>query len=152
MEHREKIFAAMQKGEPMSDLISRQAAIETVKKHYRGFDNDLLEVIAYEMERLPSAQPGEDIRAMCGECDAWNQYKNYPQPGWIPCTPETMPEKTDTYLVQVGINKNGEGMHTEVRTAVWNVIWQKWYVHTTHCFVGDIIKWMPIPWEGGRNA
>ena len=41
-----------------NDLISRQAAIETVKKHYRGFDNDLLEVIAYEMERLPSAQPG----------------------------------------------------------------------------------------------
>lgn len=40
----------------MDDLISRQAAIETVKKHYRGFDNDLLEVIAYEMERLPSAQ------------------------------------------------------------------------------------------------
>ena len=39
-----------------NDLISRQAAVETVKKHYRGFDNDLLEVIAYEMERLPSAQ------------------------------------------------------------------------------------------------
>ena len=44
----------------MDDLISRQAAIETVKKHYRGFDNDLLEVIAYEMERLPSAQPDAD--------------------------------------------------------------------------------------------
>ena len=39
------------------DLISRQAAIETVKKHYRGIDNDLLEIIAYEMEELPSAQP-----------------------------------------------------------------------------------------------
>ena len=41
-----------------NDLISRQAAVETVKKHYRGFDNDLLEVIAYEMERLQPAQPG----------------------------------------------------------------------------------------------
>ena len=41
----------------MSDLISRQAAIETVKKHYRGIDNDLLEIIAYEMEELPPTQP-----------------------------------------------------------------------------------------------
>lgn len=38
-------------------LISRQAAIETVKKHYRGIDNDLLEIIAYEMEELPPTQP-----------------------------------------------------------------------------------------------
>lgn len=30
---------------------------------------------------LPSAQPMEDARAMCGECDAWNQYKNYLQEG-----------------------------------------------------------------------
>lgn len=73
------------------------------------------------------------------------------QPGWIPCTPETMPTMTDTYLVKVGINENGEGMHTEVRTAEWNVIWQTWYVHTTHCFVGDIIKWMPIPREGRQD-
>ena len=40
-----------------SDTISRQAAIETVKKHYRGFDNDLLEIIAYEMGELPPTQP-----------------------------------------------------------------------------------------------
>ena len=30
------------------------------------------------LRELPSAQPVEDIRAMCGECDAWNKYKNYP--------------------------------------------------------------------------
>lgn len=40
----------------MSDLIDRQAAINTVKKHYR-VDNDLLEVIVYQLENLPSAQP-----------------------------------------------------------------------------------------------
>ena len=69
------------------DTISRTAAVKTVKKHYRGIDNDLLEVIAYEMEELPSAQPVEDARAMCGECDAWNKYKNYPQPEQFnPCT------------------------------------------------------------------
>ena len=40
----------------MSDLISRQAAIEAVKKHYRTHDNDLLELIAFDIERLPTAQ------------------------------------------------------------------------------------------------
>jgi hypothetical protein len=34
------------KGKPTNDLISRQAAIEAVKKHYRTHDNDLLELIA----------------------------------------------------------------------------------------------------------
>ena len=67
---------------------------------------------------------------------------------WIPCK-EKLPKRTDTYLVQVGINENGEGMHTEARTAEWNAVWQTWYVHTTRCIVGDIIKWMPIPWEMG---
>ena len=40
----------------MDDLIRRQDAIDAVKKHYR-IDNDLLELIAYEIEQLPSAQP-----------------------------------------------------------------------------------------------
>ena len=40
----------------MNDLISRQAAIEAVKKHYRTHDNDLLELIAFDIERLPPAQ------------------------------------------------------------------------------------------------
>ena len=39
------------------DTISRQAAIDAVKKHYRAHDNDLLELIAFDIERLPSAQP-----------------------------------------------------------------------------------------------
>ena len=46
------------------DTIYRQAAIDTVAKHFR-IDNDLLEVIVYEMERLPSAQP-EHIH--CKDC------------------------------------------------------------------------------------
>lgn len=106
----------------MDDLISRQAAIEVMRKAKDKSEAHRM------LAQLPSAQPG-----------------------WIPCTPETMPQMTDTYLVQVGTNENGEGMHTAVRTAEWNAIWQTWYVHTTHCFVGDIIKWMPIPREGGQD-
>lgn len=59
----------------MDDMISRQAAIETVKKHYR-VDNDLLEVIAYEIEALPSAQPslyGYDFRNLIVFADAVNK-------------------------------------------------------------------------------
>lgn len=45
---------------PINDCISRQAAIDTVKKHYRAHDNDLIELIAFDIERLPSAQPNLD--------------------------------------------------------------------------------------------
>ena len=48
-----------------TDTISRQAAIGEVKKHYRAYDNDLLELITFDIERLPSVQP-EIIH--CGEC------------------------------------------------------------------------------------
>ena len=114
------------------DAVSRFAVLRLID--YSSHDlNDAVDnrYMQNEIKQLPSVTPK--------------------QPGWIPCTPETMPKMTDTYLVQVGINENGEGMHTEVRTADWNVVWHEWYVHTTRCFVGDIIKWMPIPWEGGQD-
>lgn len=41
----------------MDRLVSEQAALDAVKKHYRARDNDLLELIAFDIERLPSAQP-----------------------------------------------------------------------------------------------
>ena len=41
----------------MDDFIRRQDAIRLVEKHYRAHDNDELELIAYEVGRLPSAQP-----------------------------------------------------------------------------------------------
>jgi hypothetical protein len=53
----------------MSDLISRQAAIDAIKKHYRAHDNDLLEVIAVDIEQLPTAQP-EIVR--CKNCKNWD--------------------------------------------------------------------------------
>lgn len=50
------------------------------------------------IDSAPSAQPVEDVRAMCGECDAWNQYKN-PQTGWIP-TSVKPPEPFKLVLIQ----------------------------------------------------
>ena len=40
-----------------TDCISRRQAIEATKKHYRAHDNDLLELIAFDIEQLPSVQP-----------------------------------------------------------------------------------------------
>ena len=39
------------------DVIYKQAAIDAIKKHYRAHDNDLLELIAFDIEQLPPAQP-----------------------------------------------------------------------------------------------
>ena len=65
----------------MDDLISRQAAINTVKKHYR-VDNDLLEVIVYQLENLPSAQP-EIIR--CRDCKYQDENQRRVSVRWLPC-------------------------------------------------------------------
>ena len=80
------------------------------------------------------------------------------QPRWIPCTPETMPKMsamTETYLVKVGINECGEGMHTEVRTADWYSSSKMWNVHESEkSIVGEVTAWMPIPkgyQEGGQE-
>ena len=70
---------ALEQPEPCKDAVSRQAAIDEVKKHYRAYDNDLLEVIAYKLEELPPAQPEQQ---------------------WIPCS-ERLPEGDANVLVNV---------------------------------------------------
>ena len=126
----------------MSDLISRAEALDALDEQIRQcdkalgtFDISMKDEYAVKVERASLVAFRETLEYMP------------PAQQWIPIS-EGLPEMTDTYLVQVGVNENGEGMHTEARTADWNAVWQTWYVHTTRCLVGDIIKWMPIPWEG----
>ena len=108
----------------MNDLISRQAAIDTVAKHFR-IDNDLLEVIVYEMERLPSAQLDTQ---------------------WIPCSPETMPKKTDYYLVQY----TRKYCRNEMAVAFYSVEEARcdddytWEIET-FSDIKEVIAWMPLP-------
>ena len=72
------------------DMISRQVAVESVcmmLKNCFNATDEMLESVKITVGELPSAQPMEDARAMCSECDAWNKYKNYPQPEqYNPCT------------------------------------------------------------------
>ena len=66
------------------DVIYRQAAIDAIKKHYRAHDNDLLELIAFDIERLPFAQPkretgewiedDDEMRVICSKCGEPNDF------------------------------------------------------------------------------
>ena len=102
------------------DLISRQAAIETVKKHYR-VDNDLLEVIAYEIEAMPSAQPG-----------------------WIPCK-TALPEHDGEYLVTIKAFTPDQVVYTDIDIARFtDGKWRKGFPVTAWCE-------LPKPWEGEKS-
>ena len=131
----------LQKGEPMSDLISRQAAIEVADAVWSVTGDKNVAKVWDQIKDLPSAQPGEDIRAMCGECDAWNQYKNYPQPGWIPCSTE-LPKEDGRYLVSVRI------LHEYNKVMISRF-------DNGEFWDSDVVAWMPLPKpyrEGGQDG
>ena len=104
----------------MNDLISRQVAIdaldrifdrcEEIEAHLPEGDPDRTGYKMYPdymtvwkyLHQLPSAQPEDK----CGECDAWNQYKNYPRQQWIPCS-ERLPSEEER---KEWINKNLNGI------------------------------------------
>lgn len=65
---------------------------------------------------------------------------------WIPVN-EGLPKHTDTFLVWVGINQCGEGMHMERRTAMFYYPMQRFYVHreAEGELIGSVEKWMELP-------
>ena len=115
----------------MMDLIDRQAAIDVVTKHYRAFDNDLLELIAYELGQLPSIQtePCEDAvsrRRLLSDLKeltaAWEKYPVMAEQikgvetaiGYV----ETIPSVTQVdneyhYCPNCGANMRGEQNETD---------------------------------------
>ena len=129
------------------NLIDRQAAIDAVQKYFRKIQLNP-EMLIDALITMTSAQPGEDIKAMCGECDAWNQYKNYPQPGWIPCTPDTMPQEDGEYLVT--IHWESGGYYTDL--LAYKAYWKEWKDEDR--IFGTVIAWQPLPkpWEGDANG
>ena len=100
----------------MKDPIERRDAIGAVKKHYRAHDNDLLELIAFDIERLPSAQS---------------------EPQWISCS-ERLPEIDELVLVTddsggvktVDVDRCGQYECSEKRF---------WY------YTQNVVAWMPLP-------
>ena len=71
---KEPVYEDMPPAQPVEDIHR-----EKEQAYYCGYEDGA--------KAARSAQPGEDVRAMCGECDAWNKYKNYPQTEQFnPCT------------------------------------------------------------------
>lgn len=66
-------IAVMQKGEPMSDLIDRQAAIDAAREELESgtyFD------IPSKIEALPSAQPELHYDEWCTDCKEYDQERH----------------------------------------------------------------------------
>ena len=123
------------------DTISRAAAIDALAEWHD-------EAITNRLNNLPSAQPVEDASAMCGECDAWNQYKNYPHPGWIPCS-ERLPG--DDEEVIVSCTDDSGDYDFDYTTVGWHYK-GLWVVNNERSFL--VRAWMPLPepWKGERDG
>ena len=122
------------------DLISRQAAIDAVRKAKDKSEAHRMLI------QLPSAQPVEDARAMCGECDAWNQYKNQ-QPWWIPWDSGKFPEESGTYTVTAY-----DGAKRRVTYAKYQKRLKRWELTGARAY-WKVLAWQPKPqpWEGGQD-
>ena len=153
----------------MSDLIDRQAAIDVVTKHYRAFDNDLLELIAYELGQLPSIQtePCEDAvsrRRLLSDLKeltaAWEKYPVMAEQikgvetaiGYVETIPSAQPEQR---WIPSGEKPPEEGSYLvwmpfappKHRMTVAKYCGEYWNIKT------PISAWMPLPepYQGGGN-
>ena len=116
----------------MSDLISRQAAIEALSMcqtylfhTYNPDEKISLESAVYELEQLPSAQP-EQL--------------------WIPCS-ERLPEMGSTVLMQ------NTGGWMFVATYAVTPKRKYWAVLGHDYALDEAIAWMPLPepYKGGEK-
>ena len=125
----------------MNDLISRQAAIDALKKHeielpvYAPretdvFWDDAIDCCVSEIEDLPSVQPQH----------------------WIPCS-ERLPEEKDAKILKkLGINMRSDyvlatvevkGERMTILSHTFDGVWQwdKKYAFPDY----NVIAWMPLP-------
>ena len=135
------------------DTIYRQDAIDAVKKHYRAHDNDLLELIAFDIERLPFAQPPArcvaEIKIDKGDLEALiarqieelkesmtNSAK--PEQQWIPCSKRMPEEETDVLIC----NSTG---NIAISRGAYSTEASDWIWYTSGWRFGEVVAWMPLP-------
>ena len=140
------------------DCISRAAAVEALNEYFsrigklkrRGLSNAekaiSLDTVG-AIKSLPSAQPVEDASAMCGECDAWNQYKNYPHPGWIPWDSGKLPKESGYYTVTAY-----DGATKRVTYAKYQKRLKRWELTGARAY-WRVLAWLPPlePWKGDKH-
>lgn len=131
------------KGEPMADLIDRQAAIDLLKRWSGGYsyiEYDTESAI-YEFERLPSAQPytEAEIQKMQdleqAELEKAFELGKAEANRWIPCS-ERLPETDDMMLVTCKPKKGEPNVN---RAYFMNGYW-----HGSGS-MSNVIAWMPLP-------
>ena len=92
---------------------------------------------------FPTIEP-ED---RCGECDAWNQYKNYPpRPQWIPCD-ERMPDGQTEVIVSC-CDDAGDSRYDYTACGWMTRDGEYWIVDNEINYY--VNAWMPLPkpWKG----
>lgn len=135
-----------------TDAISRQAAIEAFAPYAEYESNrtnaEWVRRINMVLSALPSAQPVEDIHRekeqayYCGYEDGAKAARSA-QPGWIPCTPETMPEREGRYVCTYTYDGKKEVFMFRFEDGEFMV---PWYVETVTAW------YKPLdPWEGERK-
>lgn len=149
----------------MGRLIDEDDVYITLTDYYHHRTDIQHAALREAISRVPSAQPEDK----CGECDAWNQYKNYPRRSqWIPCS-ERLPEEAYPVIVtwkndnptsyyQYILSKHCVGV-AHYKNGKWF-----WYSSTTEdvlmvygrCDFEEfdeaikVLAWMPLPepWRG----
>ena len=108
----------------MSELIKREDAINAVEMFFKDAyieDSDVhCTDMVYEINHIPAASP-------------WHRV-------------EEPPKKTAKYLVWVDVNNGVFAAYPELRTAAYNVVYERWYVDGDQRteWIGTPRYWMPI--------
>ena len=98
-----------------------------------------LKEIVYD---APTIEPEDK----CGECDAWNQYKNYPRQRWIPCS-ERLPfaeyGESDNVLATCELRNADDTSYRWVKILYFNG--GVWCYPTGETYEQKVVAWMPLP-------
>ena len=119
------------------NLISKEQAYEVLSEYYHHKTEIQHKALREALDRVPSAEPEDK----CGECDAWNQYKNYPRRSqWIPCS-EHLPEPDERVLVYT-VGKEfhvWDAMPHRAENYAWED--EEGLYHSLY----EVDLWMPLP-------
>ena len=128
----------IQKGEPMSDLISRQAAIDAIEKN--AYRHTYLEQIIDIVSALPSAQPKQPEQR-------WIPFKTRPltkeekeeHPEWDGILDCKLPDDGQRILVSVSVRGHESVQYDEFYTDDGSYLDSGYEIGT------EATAWMPLP-------
>ena len=133
----------------MSDLISRQAAMNHIENEYRkwGDEYDAMQILG-DLEDFPSAQPdiARDIATIIENEKDMRVMLAQQEQRWIPVS-ERLPEKEGWYITTVESEKTGK---RRIENDLFAIGIAEAHGHTPNKFCKDgyrqrTVAWMPFP-------